>query len=154
PWMVEQPHTEAVLEEALLAYGIVVERGVSLVSYIVKSSGIEAVINNNGEQSVNNYKYLIGADGAHSIVRKLMPSRFSGSTYEDAFILADALCDFPYDHRTLRFFFRGRAFFAMLPLAGERHYRLISVRRDDAGHSGPPPTLDEFRELALRVVPF
>src|SRR5580700_2925086 len=90
PWMLPQPYTEKVLEDALLAYGVTVERGVALVEYRTSENGFHAVLESDEGRGVHECKYLIGADGAHSIVRKMMPSAFSGSTYEEAFILADA----------------------------------------------------------------
>lgn len=42
----------------------------------------------------------------------------------------------------------------MIPMHGAHHYRLISVRRNELKHEGPPPTLNEFKALAKKLVPF
>lgn len=155
PMIIDQPHTEAVLENALRDLGHEVERGVELKDFALQSDGVNAEIAyENGEIKVKHYSYIIGADGAHSIVRKRMATSFIGTTYDDAFILADAQCFHDLNHHTFRLFFEGKDFLAMIPMQGAHHYRLISVRRNELKHEGPPPTIDEFRTLAKKLVPF
>lgn len=155
PLIIDQPHTEAVLEKALSALGVVIERGVMLKDFSVTTNGIKAeLVDCEGKVSVQPFSYIIGADGAHSLVRKKMATSFAGTTYDDAFILADALCFHDRDDRNFRIFFKGRDFLALIPMYGPNHYRLISVRRNERSEIGPPPTIDEFRKLAKKVVPF
>lgn len=158
--VIDQPHTESVLEDAVHHLHGKIERGVTLVAITQKSNHVEAVFHDeNGAESRENFAYVIGADGAHSTVRKNMSrdasaTQFSGSSYDDAFILADAQCFFDRDHHSFRIFFRKKKFLALIPMHGENHYRLISVRRGETTKIGPPPTIEEFQDLAKDLVPF
>lgn len=153
--IVDQPHTEKVLEEALAHRGQEIERGVELVDFATDSLGIRANLRMpHGEIKPERFSYIVGADGAHSLVRKKMANQFSGTTYDDAFILADAECAHAHDHHTLRLFFRKHRFLALIPMQGKNHYRLISVRRGETNKMGTMPTIEEFQDLANDVVPF
>lgn len=152
---IEQPHTELVLEQALARRGQHISRGVTLVDFSEHDDHIQAhTIDLDGNVSIAEYSYIIGADGAHSTVRKKMNNKFTGSTYKDAFILADAICATPQSHDTVRIFFRDQNFLALLPLHGHNHYRLIALRRGETQRKGPPPTIEEFRDLAQKLIPF
>lgn len=155
PLIVDQPHTEEVLEQSLNDAGVYVERGFELVEFCHSGDGIVATIaDSSHKRSVLDYSFIIGADGAHSTVRKYMATSFVGSTYEDAFILADAKLFNVRDHHTFRIFFKGRNFLALIPMYGEHHFRLISVRRNELFHEGPKPSIDEFHKLISKLVPY
>ena len=71
--------------------------------------------------------YLIGADGAHSIVRKTLGLAFSGAPYPQNFLLADCKIDWPLDHDHIKLFLHGRHFAAYLPLKGKDIGRIIGI---------------------------
>lgn len=153
--VIDQPHTELVLEQALASMGTSIMRGCELIDFCQHDQGITAVLQDaNGHIESKQFSYIIGADGAHSRVRKQMAEPFLGSTYDDAFILADAEVEYPLDHHTFRIFFKNKRFLALIPMQGKNHYRLISVRRGETKKIGPPPTIEEFRDLAQKVIPF
>lgn len=153
--VVDQPHTEHVLQTALAQREQEIMRGVELVDFVGEASGIRANLRMpHGEIKTERFSYIVGADGAHSFVRKKMTNQFLGSTYDDAFILADATCEHPFDDHTFRIFFCKLRFLALIPMHGKNHYRLISVRRGERRKMGQPPTIEEFQDLAKAVVPF
>ncbi len=155
PLIVDQPHTELVLEEALSRFDVGIERGIELVDFSQDHDGVLATIkNHDGSLSKQRFSYIVGADGAHSIVRKKMTNAFVGSSYDDAFILADAECNTFDDHHTIRVFFKAQGFLAMIPMFASNHYRLISVRCHERTRTGPEPTSVEFQELVNKLVPF
>lgn len=155
PVIVDQSHTELVLEEALSKLDVAVERGFALVDFCQDHDGVLATIkNHDGSLIKQRFKYIVGADGAHSIVRKKMTNAFIGSNYDDAFILADAECSDFDDHHTIRVFFKAQGFLAMIPMFAANHYRLISVRCHEKNHVGLEPTNIEFQELLNKLVPF
>jgi 2-polyprenyl-6-methoxyphenol hydroxylase-like FAD-dependent oxidoreductase len=49
--------------------------------------------------------YAIGADGAHSTVRKLLGVDFPGRTFHDRFLIADIRAELPFPRDERRFFF-------------------------------------------------
>jgi 2-polyprenyl-6-methoxyphenol hydroxylase-like FAD-dependent oxidoreductase len=91
PLMISQANTEEIMEEKLNEYGTAaVERGVTLEKLEEDSAGVTALLRNaNGEKEEVKVRYVIGCDGAHSIVRKQASLRFEGGAYEQDFILAD-----------------------------------------------------------------
>jgi 2-polyprenyl-6-methoxyphenol hydroxylase-like FAD-dependent oxidoreductase len=163
PLFIDQSHTEHVLEQSLNELGVIVERGVELINLKQTPLGItaELQIQNAGIEICGPFSFVVGADGAHSFVRKYMGESFAGSTYDDAFILADATCtDADSAHREqeeegkFRIFFKKSHFLAMIPMHGKGHYRLISVRKDERSRQGPEPTVQEFQNLIAKLVPF
>jgi 2-polyprenyl-6-methoxyphenol hydroxylase-like FAD-dependent oxidoreductase len=49
--------------------------------------------------------YLIGADGAHSTIRKLLGVDFPGKSFEDRFLIADVRAELPFPCDERRFYF-------------------------------------------------
>lgn len=155
PLAIDQSHTEEVLENRVKQLGVKVERGVELIGLTQTNLGVFAKLRSqSGEEESGPFAYIIGADGAHSFVRKKMPVSFYGSTYDDAFILADVQCDEEEHEGVFRLFFKNKEFLAMIPLYGKGNYRLISVRRDERTKRGPEPNLLEFQKLIAKLVPF
>lgn len=154
PHIIDETHTEQVLEEAVENLGLHIERGVELIKLVKENDHVVAHLNENGEESLAKFSYVIGADGAHSIVRKSMTNQFLGSAYDDAFILVDAICKTDKAPDSFRVFFKDKLFLAMIPMHGEDHYRLISVRRNDLKKEGPNPTIEEFEGLVKKLLPF
>lgn len=153
--IIDQPHTEMVLEQALADLGNNVLRGTELIEFSQDEGGIIAQLRDaEGNIALRKFSYIVGADGAHSIVRKSMSNPFLGSTYDEAFVLADAKCVHPFDHHTFRIFFKKKRFLALIPMQGEHHYRLISVRRGETKKAGPMPQIGEFQDLVKELVPF
>jgi len=54
-----------------------------------------ATVEQNGEQKEIAARYIIGADGAHSVVRKCLGVEFEGFTYEEKFLSLST--DFPFE---------------------------------------------------------
>lgn len=65
----------------------------TLLSVQQNVDNISTVIQQDGKQHTITCDYLIGADGAHSTVRKELQIPFKGDTYKQAFYLADAEID-------------------------------------------------------------
>jgi len=49
--------------------------------------------------------YVVGADGAHSTVRKLLGVDFPGRSFDDRFLIADIRADLPFPRDERRFYF-------------------------------------------------
>ena len=81
---IPQYQTERILREELALRGVQVERGIRLTGFVQDDDGVTATLSSgHGEQTVR-AGYLIGADGAHSIVRKTLGLTFEGATFEEA----------------------------------------------------------------------
>jgi pentachlorophenol monooxygenase len=81
---IPQYQTERILREELALRGVQVERGIRLTGFVQDDDGVTATLSSgHGEQTVR-AGYLIGADGAHSIVRQTLGLTFEGATFEEA----------------------------------------------------------------------
>ena len=123
PFMLALPQsdTEAVLEQALTSYGGAVERGVRL-----DGLGTDGTVTLNGVPAT--YDWIVGADGAHSTVRKLAGIEFAGRATDDVFVSVDAFVHngLPRDDGHYFFFPGGLAVIVALP---DGSYRLTALLR-------------------------
>ncbi|WP_431970171.1 FAD-dependent monooxygenase [Nocardia sp. bgisy134] len=84
-----QYETERILRKRLDATGTHVERGTALTHFEQDDSGVHAVLTDEkGERRVQ-AEYLIGCDGAHSIVRKGLGLSFEGAAFAEQYMLGD-----------------------------------------------------------------
>ena len=73
-----QDEHERLLEAALLARGVSVERGVAMGTFTQDGAGVSATVGGRAFWA----EYLVGCDGAHSVVREAVAGAFPGGTYE------------------------------------------------------------------------
>ena len=90
---IPQYATERILREELAMHGVQVERGVRLAGFEQDAGGVTATLADGaGEQTVR-AAYLVGADGAHSTVRKGLGLTFEGAAFEEQYMLGDVEVD-------------------------------------------------------------
>jgi hypothetical protein len=80
---------------------------------------------------------VIGADGAHSIVRKQLALSFEGAAYPQGFLLADCRVDWPLNYDHMRIFVHGRNLAIYLPLKGKDVGRIIAVQPVESDRDAP-----------------
>jgi 2-polyprenyl-6-methoxyphenol hydroxylase-like FAD-dependent oxidoreductase len=128
--------TERILGEELAMRGVRVERGVRLVGFDQDADGVTATLGSvGGEQTVRS-GYLVGADGAHSAVRKALGLTFEGAAFEEQYMLGDVEVDWSMP--------RGYGIRAMhqtdgktddvlvcIPLPGRGRYRMSMLVPDE-----------------------
>jgi 2-polyprenyl-6-methoxyphenol hydroxylase-like FAD-dependent oxidoreductase len=99
-----QSETEALLNSHLESLGAKAERSVELVS-LAQNGGIEATLQHgDGRMEVVTPRWLIGCDGAHSVVRERSGIPFEGARVDISFYLADVEItgrDVPQDELSL-----------------------------------------------------
>jgi 2-polyprenyl-6-methoxyphenol hydroxylase-like FAD-dependent oxidoreductase len=89
-WMIPQWRTEDILRNALLDHGIEVEFGIEFLWSEEGADGVSATVRTGEGEETIACRYLVGADGAGSAVRKSLGIAFSGETSADEFyIVAD-----------------------------------------------------------------
>lgn len=85
-----QSETERILSEALSTKGGAIEWNTELLSFTQSLEGVTARIQKTGEKETTiSSKWLVGCDGAHSLIRKLLDIGFPGTPYWEQFVLAD-----------------------------------------------------------------
>lgn len=94
-----QYETERLLEEYVAGLGTVVERDTELLSFTQDADGVTARLGtaSGGAEEVR-ARYLIGCDGAHSIVRKGLGLDFEGDAFPEEYMLADVEADWDLPH--------------------------------------------------------
>jgi 2-polyprenyl-6-methoxyphenol hydroxylase-like FAD-dependent oxidoreductase len=100
PYMLSLPQycTEQILIRHLTACGGTVERNTSLSDLKITDSGITATILSEDQTKEEvNCRWLVGCDGAHSLVRKLIGMQFAGKEYREDWVLADVEFDTTLD---------------------------------------------------------
>ncbi|MGV9350133.1 FAD-dependent monooxygenase [Streptomyces spiralis] len=89
-----QDETERILEEHLARYDTHVERGTELVSFEQDAAGVTSRLRaGTGEETELRSQFLVGCDGAHSLVRERLGLSFQGGTFPEAYLLADVELD-------------------------------------------------------------
>ncbi|WP_448627173.1 FAD-dependent monooxygenase [Geodermatophilus sp. URMC 64] len=148
---VPQTHTERVLHDRLAARGVVVERATELVGLVDLGDGVTATLRGPHGPEAADASYVVGCDGAHSTVRRLLGIPFPGSRYADDWLLADVAVDWdrPPDDVHVVFNPGGRAV-VFMPLPADR-WRVIVYSAP--GAPAGPPSPAEIAELVARRVP-
>ncbi len=90
---IPQYETERILREELAMRGVDVERGIRLTGVEQDADGVTATLNGDGGAQSVRACYLIGADGAHSAVRKALGLTFEGAAFEEQYLLGDVEVD-------------------------------------------------------------
>ena len=125
-----QSDTELILEETLLDRGVAVQRETELLEFTQDDDGIEARLSDGGTNLDLSADYIVGCDGAHSTVRKLLGLDFSGERYPEAWSLADVRMEWPFGHGEGNLFMGiGGGVLFVISLPGAR-YRVIANAPD------------------------
>jgi 2-polyprenyl-6-methoxyphenol hydroxylase-like FAD-dependent oxidoreductase len=70
-------------------------------------------------------EYVIGCDGASSLIRHQLNFKFDGGTYENKFFVADVIMNWKVAHDNLVIAPSDQNFCGFFPLKGERYYRVL-----------------------------
>ncbi len=134
--MLPQPVTEEILSARLQEVGVEIEREVALVDVQSTEAGVTAVmLCPNGTTIREKYAYLVGCDGARSVVRQRLGIPFNGFDYPMHFLLADVRVEWDGPMDEAFYFVEDSAFLVLLPLTGQHHRIVVSVegRLDEKG---------------------
>lgn len=149
--MIPQSETERLLEAQLEKFGGRVERNAELTGFAETADGVACAVRGpDGRSETVEGSYLIGCDGAHSTVRRMLGLPFDGETLMTHFVLADvhvAGLDAPPSE--LAIFWSEDGIFVLFPISPGR-YRIIA----DVGAAAPAdPTLAEVQAIVDRRGP-
>ena len=151
-----QTETERILTENLARHGVEVERDVSLVGLEQVDQGIRATLRDRdgGRYSVA-APWLVGADGAHSEVRRQVGTALQGSFHGERFLMGDVHAAHDFDPRLMYTFFSAHDGPLMVfPMKGDR-MRLIAqiptASTDGASQEWLQRIVDERAEGRIRI---
>jgi 2-polyprenyl-6-methoxyphenol hydroxylase-like FAD-dependent oxidoreductase len=137
----DESDTERVLEQRLAELGGRVERSTELTECRIDQGGVIAALRGPDGASRVPLCFLVGADGAHSTVRRQAGIEFAGEAYPERFLLADLDLDWELPHDEGHIWIGDDGLVAVIPLPGERRYRLIVPLP-------PPHTTKEYESEA------
>jgi 2-polyprenyl-6-methoxyphenol hydroxylase-like FAD-dependent oxidoreductase len=153
--MLPQSDTERLLEERLASLGVAVERQTELASFSATPEGVDALLlrHADGSQEQVHADWLIGCDGAHSVVRHGLALTFPGSTMESDWYLADVhLLGYPFPDDEIATYWHEDGVLVLFPITAGRYRAIMDV---GLSAEGPPPnpTLRRVQELIDRRGP-
>lgn len=149
----EQSKNEQLLYEHLLHHGKDVWWRAEIESLTQDADGVKAVFKAaNGKTQTIEARYLVGCDGASSPTRHLLGLHFEGSTYPRLFYVADVEMDLQVDEATFYASFGQDSFVLMVPMQGEKHWRLIGNLPEYDNQGDRDATYDEVENKVKQLV--
>lgn len=127
--MLPQDQTEAILRESLAEARVEIDWGWRAESLVETADGVEAVLASGDRRTRVRARYVVGADGMHSLVREAAGIGFSGGSYEASFVLADVDLEWDHGHDEVMLFFSPAGLVVVAPLPGGR-FRIVATMND------------------------
>jgi 2-polyprenyl-6-methoxyphenol hydroxylase-like FAD-dependent oxidoreductase len=145
--VVRQARTEALLEKRARGLGVEIVHGAEVTGLRQDADGGTVTVNGDRTERA---AYVVGCDGAHSTVRRLLGVRFSGRSYDTRILLADAR--FERDLPPAVNPFVGRDGVVLLPPYGDGWYRAtIWDRTRQHVPLDQPVGIEEVRDSVRRI---
>ncbi|MFE2735241.1 FAD-dependent monooxygenase [Streptomyces sp. NPDC059349] len=130
-----QYETERLLTEHLAGFGTEVERSTELRSLELRPHDVEAVLAHaDGRIERLHARYVVGCDGAHSLVRKAAGLTFEGDALPEQYMIGDVEVDWElpagYSMRSVNLDANGEVddMLVCIPMPGVRRYWLSMLR--------------------------
>ena len=146
--IVEQGLHEALLYDHLKESGRDVNWLTELLEFSQDEAVVRAIIGAGEGRKEITAKYLVGCDGAHSLVRHSLGLKFEGATFERLFYVADVEIDWEYSHDALHVNLGDDTLTAFFPMVGDRRWRIVGTFPE--GHEKDPNDI-LFEEIEHQV---
>ena len=145
--IISQAEIEAALRERLAEFGGEVEWGHVVAELEPWAGGVTVLLTNGSGFEAG---WVIGADGAHSVVRKALAVGFPGVPLVERFLLADVHATLDRPHDAASTWLRGTELLAAFPLPGDNLWRLMAPAAPEFGDEPPQDKIIEFLGARLR----
>jgi len=123
-----QNENEALLQQFLGTEQAKVVWSTQLESFTQSKQEVEAIIiDEQGERQTIIADWLVGADGARSMVRKELGMAFDGDTNEQTFFVADSQVEWEHEDEELYVCLDKEDFLAFFPMRGKGRFRIIGA---------------------------
>ncbi|MBD1394109.1 FAD-dependent monooxygenase [Mucilaginibacter glaciei] len=153
----QQSKNERVLLDYLTQACCPVYWETSLLTLSQNSENISATLQIGENTHTLTCDYVVGADGAHSMVRKQLGISFTGDTYQHQFYLADVQLDNPLNGDMVNFYLAKKGFAAVFPMPEERSFRIVAslpdglANKKDLNINDVLPDLNETTASVIHV---
>ena len=147
PLMLPQNITERLLTEHLEQQGITVQRQVELVDFQETETGVSCTLRHaDGSEEALETPWLIGCDGAHSIVRHRLGMEFTGHAEPSDWMLADVHIEGSLAADQVSIFWHPDGVLAFFPIDADR-FRIIADLGAASDTPRPELTLPDVQSL-------
>lgn len=141
-----QQRTEALLRERVRELGGTVDAGVELIDFAQDGDLVAATVRTSeGDDRTVTGRWIVGCDGAHSTVRRILGAPFLGEPYPWDWLLADTRVDWSGDPKYVHAFMRPDGLPLLCVPIAQDLWRLSLPLPGDRG--GTPPMLEEIQAL-------
>ncbi|WP_067540750.1 FAD-dependent monooxygenase [Nocardia crassostreae] len=145
----EQSETERLLVAALAAHQVDVEWGCAVEDLMETGDGMRVLARRGEVTTEVTARWVVGADGASSTVRRLLGLDFDGETYTQSGMLADVTLDVDLGIEGMRLNLTPGGFVGLLPLASGRCrlFGVVPPNLHRAPDTGDGPTHEAYAAL-------
>ncbi|MEU9092557.1 FAD-dependent monooxygenase [Streptomyces sp. NPDC048428] len=145
PWLIAQWGLEEILRARLAEYGVQVGLGTELMGLVQDEDSVTATLTGGRELVA---RYVVGCDGGHSAVRKLLGLTFEGKTDEEqVMVCGDVEVEGP-DRGVWHQWFDEDGGVMLCPIPGTRSGWWFQAGPETDASGGPvPPSPESFRRL-------
>jgi 2-polyprenyl-6-methoxyphenol hydroxylase-like FAD-dependent oxidoreductase len=147
PLVLPQDRTSRLLEARLEQLGGRVERPVRVTAVAARGDAVQVAAEGPGGRLAIEADWLVGADGAHSTVRKQLGIEFPGMEYPVEFLLAEGQIDGAFDRKQAHYHVTPAGVLVLIALPDGQ------VRISSALDSGVAPSLEAAQQLLDRRGP-
>lgn len=124
--MLPQQDTERILAERIAELGGTIHRGTAASGFVQSDHGVAATLVRDGVEQTVFARYVVGADGMHSVVREAAGIAFEGAAYEESFVLADVRMSWPLGRDEVSLFFAPAGMVVVAPLP-DGSFRVVAT---------------------------
>jgi len=143
-----QTETERVLGEHLQALGTTAEWGVELIALSQDNDAVHLTLRHeDGSTEQISASWVIGADGGHSTVRKMVGTKLAGSFVGERFLLGDVDVEHKLDMDSMHTFFSPNGPVVVLPMRDGRMRFLAEVHDAPGTPLNMHPTQEELQAV-------
>jgi 2-polyprenyl-6-methoxyphenol hydroxylase-like FAD-dependent oxidoreductase len=145
---IPQSETERLLEERLAGQGVTVERETEATRIDADAEGATVVLRHvDGREETVRTPWLVGCDGAHSVLRHALNLPFSGETMLSDWFLADVhMTGYPRADTDASIYWHKDGVLIFFPIQHGR-YRIIGDLPYTESAAPPTPTLEQVQAL-------
>jgi 2-polyprenyl-6-methoxyphenol hydroxylase-like FAD-dependent oxidoreductase len=149
--LLEQSKNERLLYDYVQRHGKNVWWQTALESVSQTEKQVTATVKNaDGETLAITAKYLVGCDGAKSLVRHQLNFAFEGTTINALFYVADVEMEFAGNHDEVYVSFGADSFVAFFPLKETGFWRIVGNLPDDENERREETEID-YKETETRI---
>ncbi len=152
--VLEQSKTERLLAEVLSGESIPVERSRALLETREEGNGVlSRTRKSDGTEEVIRSQFVLGCDGAHSLVRHQAGIDFQGKPYSADFILGDVRLEWACPDGEIQIFLGNRGVAAAFPIKGDHRFRFILIPKEKTAVESLAISPEEFNRTARGLCP-